>query len=536
MIFQSVRWFPLISLFVYFMAVSPGYSQVEKAKEYHPNGQVKYKGKYIKCTTHENKYPYITNYEKRKFGKWIYYYPSGVVAEIKNYTKKVRRCDIAIFKEGEWKYFNEDGVLYRTEQYNNDTLIYSEIEIFEHKSLIGKIILSKQSGDTLFYISKDGRGNLIPNPSFDQYFFKPVSVINKGKNQIEELIPYWHSPDMATPDYYHQYRGVAGIPEHFETEPEEKETNGYIGLLLYRGRKRAPQGSLLSHEDKEPEYLNDYKESIQSKLVQRLKKGKHYCFQAKIALSQNAGYHIDRFEVLFTENAVRYSYEQSPGIPTLSFSNLEISPKLWMPICKAFTASGNEAYITLGRFSSLDELSVNPLVPEKHSELDINRSAYYLLDDLELFEVASLEACGCRSNEGELKMVADNAFEETNLEKVIEGKRYILNSIRFDLDKSVIKNSFIPELERLLSYLENNPSAHILILGHTDNAGTEFYNQELSSERAEKVREWLINNGIEETRIDHKGLGDKFPLLENTSEASRIINRRVEFEIVTVDD
>lgn len=124
MSFQSTKWLYLLCFLTVFLTSLGGYSQVEKAKSTFKNGQAKYKGKFLRCTNRGKVYPYIFNYEKRPFGEWVYYYPSGVVSEIKNYTRKVKNCNQQILKEGEWKYFNEDGVLYLTERYANDTLVF----------------------------------------------------------------------------------------------------------------------------------------------------------------------------------------------------------------------------------------------------------------------------------------------------------------------------------------------------------------------------------------------------------------------------
>lgn len=531
---QSITWLYLSGLLWLYMLTFPCYAQISKARNTYPNGQRKYKGKYINCYSRENKYTNIIDHEKRPFGKWIFYYPSGVISEIRQYTEKVKSCKAQILKEGEWKYFNKDGIQYRMERYVNDTLIFAEIDIYEEKSMVGKITLTDQSKDTVFYAKKESTQNLIPNPSFDQYLYPSIPIINDGKNQIEDLIPYWFSPDQATPDYYNPYRKVAGIPQHFDAETEGAENNGYVGLMLFLGEKIEPETSVANDIKIKRGHNIDYTESIQSKLIQKLTKEKTYCFKAQLLLSRNAGYSIDRFEVFFSENPTRFSYTESPGEPSLSFTNLADIAQNWTTLCQGFTATGNETYITLGRFSQLEETTVRPQLPKQYSELEINGAAYYLIDDLQLFEVASLSACGCTSKQ---KWSSDflnrSNFEEINLDGISVGSRYILSKIHFDFDQAKIKDTFIPELNRLLNYLKSNAAVRIIIYGHTDDAGTDIYNQNLSEERAGAIKEWLMNHGIEAERIEHEGMGNRSSLVENTSEANRQINRRVEIEIVS---
>ncbi len=68
-------------------------------------------------------------------------------------------------------------------------------------------------------------------------------------------------------------------------------------------------------------------------------------------------------------------------------------------------------------------------------------------------------------------------------------------------------------------------------MGHTDNFGSDEYNNTLSLSRANAVSEWLINRGIESNRIKIEGYGSKYPIVENNSVENRAINRRVEFKV-----
>ena len=72
---------------------------------------------------------------------------------------------------------------------------------------------------------------------------------------------------------------------------------------------------------------------------------------------------------------------------------------------------------------------------------------------------------------------------------------------------------------------------HILIIGYTDNTGSDITNDELGMARANAVAEYLIAHGIESTRLEFQGLGSSNPVGENTSEDGRRLNRRVEFTI-----
>jgi OOP family OmpA-OmpF porin len=84
----------------------------------------------------------------------------------------------------------------------------------------------------------------------------------------------------------------------------------------------------------------------------------------------------------------------------------------------------------------------------------------------------------------------------------------------------------------VVKMLKNNPEIEIELSGHTDNTGSAKLNVELSQKRADRVKEYLIDKGIVEKRIDSKGYGGARPIASNKSEKTRRLNRRVEFTII----
>ena len=105
--------------------------------------------------------------------------------------------------------------------------------------------------------------------------------------------------------------------------------------------------------------------------------------------------------------------------------------------------------------------------------------------------------------------------------------------IYFDFDQAVLKDESIPELERTIEFLRENPNVKISLEGHTDDVGSDEYNDKLSRERAEAVKTYLINAGIDGNRIKAIGYGKRRPLVKGTSDEDRATNRRVELKIIT---
>jgi OmpA-OmpF porin, OOP family len=107
-----------------------------------------------------------------------------------------------------------------------------------------------------------------------------------------------------------------------------------------------------------------------------------------------------------------------------------------------------------------------------------------------------------------------------------------LNNIFFDLGKADLRPESAPELDRMVTTLNDLPKLVIEIGGHTDNTGGNAINAKLSQDRADAVREYFISKGIEPDRVASKGYGETKPVAANDTEAGRQQNRRVEFLIV----
>ncbi len=112
---------------------------------------------------------------------------------------------------------------------------------------------------------------------------------------------------------------------------------------------------------------------------------------------------------------------------------------------------------------------------------------------------------------------------------VTAGEIRITQQIQFDFNKATIKPVSFPILDAVYDVLAANPNITIEVQGHTDSAGNAAYNQKLSQQRADSVKAYLAKKGIGEGRLVAKGYGMSRPLMPNTSEANRALNRRVQF-------
>lgn len=123
-------------------------------------------------------------------------------------------------------------------------------------------------------------------------------------------------------------------------------------------------------------------------------------------------------------------------------------------------------------------------------------------------------------------------FVDVNLTPIRKDEIMVLRNIFFETDDYQLKTSSFTELKKLIEFLNNNPGLKVEIRGHTDNTGEIEYNQELSSNRAKSVYDYLVGNGIDSRRLAFKGFGSSMPLEENDTEQGRAKNRRTEIGIL----
>jgi outer membrane protein OmpA-like peptidoglycan-associated protein len=105
------------------------------------------------------------------------------------------------------------------------------------------------------------------------------------------------------------------------------------------------------------------------------------------------------------------------------------------------------------------------------------------------------------------------------------------SSITFDTNRAAIKPEFRPILDDIAGTLSEYESTVVHVAGHTDSTGSAEYNQQLSVNRANSVRGYLIGRGVIPERVLTTGYGESVPIADNSTEYGRRQNRRVEITL-----
>jgi outer membrane protein OmpA-like peptidoglycan-associated protein len=119
------------------------------------------------------------------------------------------------------------------------------------------------------------------------------------------------------------------------------------------------------------------------------------------------------------------------------------------------------------------------------------------------------------------------------LSPITKDSIVVLRNVFFETNKFDLKDESKSELNKLVDFLNKNPTLKIEISGHTDNIGEKKLNQILSENRSKSVLEYLVSNGIAKERLTFKGYGDSKPVVANDSDEHRQMNRRTEFKVIS---
>ncbi|MGH1344819.1 MAG: OmpA family protein [Nannocystales bacterium] len=108
----------------------------------------------------------------------------------------------------------------------------------------------------------------------------------------------------------------------------------------------------------------------------------------------------------------------------------------------------------------------------------------------------------------------------------------VIEGIYFDTSKATIKSKSRTKLDNAVKVLKEFPEVRIEVSGHTDDRGRDAYNMDLSGQRAESVKQYLVDHGVGADRIETRGAGETEPRESNATKSGRAKNRRIEFKLL----
>jgi len=182
-----------------------------------------------------------------------------------------------------------------------------------------------------------------------------------------------------------------------------------------------------------------------------------------------------------------------------------LAERRWMHVSVAYTNGKLKAYMDETRLINIPRIDFDPR--------GITLYTYHANND-RLFYVKNV-----RIAEGGVKYY----------DRVMEDGKIVASGIRFDTGKSSLKPESMGVINEIFELMEKYPELNFSVEGHTDNVGDDSSNMTLSADRAERVKNTLIEMGIGGDRLTSKGLGESMPVDDNNLPEGRANNRRVEF-------
>jgi outer membrane protein OmpA-like peptidoglycan-associated protein len=370
--------------------------------------------------------------------------------------------------------------------------------------------------------------NMILNPSFESMNGKLKKL--KQINVASE----WDSPTALKADLYSTEKDLpVSAPSNQRGKEFPMDGENYAGILAY------------SYNNKEPRTY------IQTQLLSPMSKGVEYCVKFNVSLSDLSKYAINNLgmymgkEPLYLESKGDLIFQKES-----EFSNVatNVENKVynarynWESVCAMYKSNGKEQYITIGNFFNNKDVKVEKLAKLDGFSGSQLPSAYYYIDQVEVFLIEDIADCDC-----------SNQMDNVNTSSIIYHKDLVkqdgiysieelvnMGTVYFDVTRASIDKMFVEGLNKMVTLLKENPEINIELHGHTDKMEFSSIKKDPENEllinlgvrRADKVKAFLVKNGISEERLSTMNHDASQPASASYSELSLAKNRRVEFKIV----
>jgi len=200
------------------------------------------------------------------------------------------------------------------------------------------------------------------------------------------------------------------------------------------------------------------------------------------------------------------------------------------------------AYLAHKRVEIARELATTRVSDDEARELSHERDRTLIEARSRQVDIARVEAEQARKREEEARALAASETEraaalekqlaDLEAKKTDRGMVITLGDVLFDFNRAELRGGAQQSLYRLVTFLRENVDREVLVEGHTDSVGSETFNLDLSQRRAEAVRGFLVQNGIDSARTAVRGFGEARPVSTNATDAGRQQNRRVEVVIL----
>jgi outer membrane protein OmpA-like peptidoglycan-associated protein len=360
--------------------------------------------------------------------------------------------------------------------------------------------------------------NMVENGSFENFDKTPKKL--GGMTNATG----WESATGQKADLFVSDRKVPEIDPSKNIYGGEtpQDGNAFAGVLVYSKGNKMPRTY------------------ITSKMNETMKKGQTYCVKFYVSLADNSKFAIDNIAAHFSKKDISITDKKTIlDKPHVRETNNKIISAMygWERVCGTYTAQGGEKFITIGNFNTSEETKEDKIRPDKNNKAPQIMAAYYFVDNVSVQLLEEDERCDCGSDEyeevGSSLIYSSQSFIKDNMS--LEDK-LTASTIYFAFGRDLINGSSINTLDKIAEWLKANPNAKVRVVAHIDTEEAKIAEENsvykgVAIRRANGAIKYLIDQGIDETRLIFTDKGDRAPAASDgdDEELNQAKNRRVEF-------
>jgi OmpA-OmpF porin, OOP family len=369
--------------------------------------------------------------------------------------------------------------------------------------------------------------NLVSNPSFESMDgkLKKLKQINVAK--------YWNSPTALKADLFSKKKDApVSAPVNIYGKEHPKDGDNYAGILLY------------SYNNKSPRTY------VQTQLINPLTSGLDYCVKFHISLSDLSKYAVNNIglhfgvEPLSLEGKGDIIFNKSDEFSRVirDGANKVYNARYnWETVCGIYRADGKEQFITIGNFFNNKDTKYEKLKKLENFPGTQIPSAYYYVDNIEVFLIENISDCNCSAN-NKIKRESivyhrDYPTDGSDVSIEIQLKRA---TVYFDVENDKIDDMFLKSINSIANLMKTDKGLKLELHGHTDKAEHDAIKEDPENEKLIKLSEYrakaifnaLTAKGVESDRLIVKGFNAEQPAFPGYTMLSLAKNRRVEFKLL----
>lgn len=358
--------------------------------------------------------------------------------------------------------------------------------------------------------------NLIPNGSFEE-----VNGKLKRLGSIE-MATGWKSPTGASADLFSE--NIAGAPVSLPRS--QYGDQGALEGVNYAGVR------WWSYGGKEPRTY------LQAKFKKPMKKGQKYCVKYHVSLADLSKYGASEHGAYITKTIVpkkdEVSLTYTPQVPNLR-TKIQDDLYTWQGVCGVYTSTGDEQVLLIGNFSANEKTDNVKIKRPKGESRPQMMNAYYFIDDVSVTAIKSDSECSCEQLD---KAESEHIFSRRgamspSMKPAQRAEQTVFYFKRFQRG---IDRSMETWVDDLAASMKADAEMKVELVGYVDATELERMSmrpdlEALPLERAETVKEALIEVGVEGSRITLRAGPKDENADEDLSEVGMSKNRRVEVNL-----